>query len=331
MVFLKFIRLLFAYTDKLRDLCPKKDMNTLSYSEKNSICEGHFNSHGPFWHLYTNGQSMQNLFLTPENFKTGIFVLALSVCICNEVQLIAFELMSNHIHWILAGMQEKCLELFTTFRKRMKMTYARQGIVVDWDNFQAEILPIESLESLRNEIIYTHRNAYVASGNYNPFSYPWGSGCAYFNHWIGMVSTSEFSQMSLRTKREMTHCRDIAPFNRLQFADDTVYIPSFCNIRLGESMFVDPRSYFNMLTRKAEVYSSIAARLKDCIFLTDDEMFLVASSFCKENFRISTLAQLSPEQRIATARELHFKYNATNQQIRRLLRLEMTLLNEMFP
>lgn len=306
-------------------------MKTLSYSEKNSICESHFNSHGLFWHIYTNGQFMQNIFCTPEDFKTGIFILALSACICPEVRLIAFELMGNHIHLILSGAQEKCLELFAIFRKRMRMTYARQGIVIDWDNFQADILPIESLESLRNEIIYTHRNAYVANGNYNPFSYPWGSGCAYFNHWLGMIHTSDFSQMSLRAKRDMTHCRDIIPFNNLQFVGDIVYIPSFCNVKLGESMFVDSRSYFNMLTRKSEAYSSIAARLKDNVYLTDDEMFLVASSFCKENFRIGTLAQLSPEQKIATARELHFKYNATNQQIRRLLRLEITILNEMFP
>ena len=31
------------------------------------------------------------------------------------------------------------------------------------------------------------------------------------------------------------------------------------------------------------------------------------------------------------SKELHFKYNASNQQIRRLLKLDISILNELFP
>ena len=108
------------------------------------------------------------------------------------------------------------------------------------------------------------------------------------------------------------------------------FIPSFCDIKLGESMFRDARSYFNSLTRNAETFSQIASRLKDTLFLTDDELYSAMLSFINKEYSARTTAELSPQQKINTARHMHFKYNATNQQLRRLLRMDMTILEDMF-
>ena len=147
-------------------------MSNLSYSAQNAICESKFEQNGPFWHLYTNGQTMQNIFCSKEDFKIGIIVLAISLIMCKSIKLLAFELMNNHIHLILSGPKEDCLKLFDIFHKRLRLIFSKLGRAIDWDSFKADILPIDTLDSLRNEIIYTHRNAYVANGNYNPFSYP---------------------------------------------------------------------------------------------------------------------------------------------------------------
>ena len=96
-------------------------------------------------------------------------------------------------------------------------------------------------------------------------------------------------------------------------------------------MFRDARSYFNSLTRNAEAYSQIAARLKDSVFLTDEELFTVMSSYIYKEYSTKSAAQLKGEQKIAVARHLRFGYNASNQQIRRLLRLEPAILEELFP
>ena len=303
-------------------------MSNLSYSAQNAICESNFAQHSPFWHLYTNGQMMQNIFCSEEDFKIGLMSLAMSLLHCKNIKLIAFELMNNHIHLILSGPKEDCLELFSIFCKRLRLIYSKRGRALDWNNFKVDILQIDTLDSLRNEIIYTHRNAYVANGSYNPFSYPWGSGCAYFNHWTEIVQTIDFKDLPLRVQRGLTHSRDVSPYGHLSTCGDYIFIPSFCSVKLGESMFTDSRSYFNMLTRKAEAYSAIAARLKDTVFLTDDEMFQVTLSYCKEKLGIANMTLLSPEQKITVAREIHFKYKATHQQIRRLLRLDTNLLNE---
>lgn len=117
----------------------------------------------------------------------------------------------------------------------------------------------------------------------------------------------------------------------MRFVGDIAYIPSFCRIDIGESMFRDARSYFNSLTRNAEAFSQIAQRLKDSVFLTDDEMYAAATMYAEKTYGNRQLTLLTSEQKIQMSKELHFKYNASNQQIRRLLKLDIGILNELFP
>ena len=71
--------------------------------------------------------------------------------------------------------------------------------------------------------------------------------------------------------------------------------------------------------------------LKHSVFLTDDELYTVAVKYAEKAYRIVQLSLLSPEQKIIISKELHFKYNASNQQIRRILKLDISILNELFP
>ena len=54
----------------------KNDFSALSFSEKERICEGIFISNGPYWHIYTDGTKMQNIFCCEKDFKTGMWCLA---------------------------------------------------------------------------------------------------------------------------------------------------------------------------------------------------------------------------------------------------------------
>lgn len=309
----------------------KKDICALSFSEKEKICETVFTENGPYWHLYTDGTQMQDIFCTDEDRETGMWILASAVCNVKDVILITFEIMGNHVHLILAGRPESCLKLFDLFKVRLKRVMNRHGRIVDWERFKANILQIETLRALRNEIIYAHRNAFVANPQYTPESYPWGGGCAYFNAWTESLTLTPFTSLTIDRKRELTHSRDITDYAGLKLVGHRVFIPSFCNIRLGESLFSDPRSYFNALTRNAEAFSQIAERLKDSIFLTDDEIYSVAISHINNEYNVRNITNLTPQQKIECARHLRFKYNASRQQLRRILKLEEHVLLELFP
>jgi hypothetical protein len=132
-------------------------------------------------------------------------------------------------------------------------------------------------------------------------------------------------------QRSILHTRDIAPFADLKAIGSMPFIPSFCDIKLGESMFRDARSYFNSLTRNAEAFSQIANRLKDSIFLTDEELYSVLCSHINKEYSVKTATDLTVQQKIDTARHMHFNYNASNQQLRRMLRVGPAILEELFP
>ena len=309
----------------------KKDFSALSFSEKERICEGIFISNGPYWHLYTDGTKMQNIFCSEEDFKIGMWCLAAALHSCKSVRAITFELMGNHVHLILAGQKEDCIKAFRLFVERLRQAFPKRQRIIDWSKLKMDILPIESLQALRNEIIYVNRNAFVANPMYTPDSYPWGGGCAYFCPWLKHLKTSPFGELPILTQRGILHTRDISPFADLRIIDSMPFIPFFCDIQLGESMFRDARSYFNSLTRNAEAFSQIAARLKDTIFLTDEELYSVICSHISKEYSVKTPTQLSAQQKIDTARHMHFNYNASNQQLRRMLRMELSVLEELFP
>ena len=309
----------------------KKDVCALSFSEKERICENEFIHNGPYWHICTDGTRMQNIFSISEDFNTGMWILASVCCLFKDCRIITFEIMGNHLHLIISGKRERCIEFYELLRARLKRTFTRKGNLVDWDRFHMDIHPIETLQALRNEIIYVNRNAFVANEAYTPDSYPWGGGCAYFNGWIGDIQPVPLCNMKINHQRGLLHTRDIEGFSRLKVIGNRAFIPSFCDIALGERMFRDPRSYFNALTRNAETFSEIASRLKDTVFLTDDEMYAVTVAHIGKEYGMNKIPLLSPQQRLDTARHLHFNYNATNRQLRRILKLELSILNEMFP
>ena len=309
----------------------KKDFSALSFSEKERVCECIFIDNGPYWHVYTDGTKMQNIFCSEEDFKIGMWCLAVALHLHKSMRIITFELMGNHIHLILAGQKQDCIKFFEFLTSRLKHAFSKTGRIIDWSNFKMDILPIEDIQALRNEIIYVNRNAYVANPAYTPDSYPWGGGCAYFNPWLKYAKTSPLGNLKVNSQRELLHTRDVSPFSQLVEVGGMPFIPSFCDIRLGESMFRDARSYFNSLTRNAEAFSQIASRLRDTIFLTDEELYSVICSYISKEYSVKTPTLLSAQQKIDTARHLHFNYNASNQQLRRMLRMDLSTLEELFP
>ena len=152
----------------------------------------------------------------------------------------------------------------------------------------------------------------------------------YFSPVVDLVSTKSVPEVGICRVRELTHYRDVYDLMSLKFIGDVPFVSSFCRIDLGERMFQDPRSYFNLLTRNAESFSQIASRLKDSIFLTDDELFVIAVKCAAEDYS-TKLSLLTHEQKIQLARKLHYQYKTSNQLLRRVLKLDISVLNEMFP
>ena len=79
----------------------------LSPSQQEQSCELTFLNGGPFWHICTDGQSMEIICETTEDYKFAVTVIAIAASLTG-VKILTFEVMSNHIHVIVEGLETMC-------------------------------------------------------------------------------------------------------------------------------------------------------------------------------------------------------------------------------
>lgn len=288
-----------------------------------------FNNHKPYWHLVTDGREMQDLFRSDEEFTFGINTLAASACRFPEIKIFTFVLMDNHVHIILSGDGEQCLQMFTQYK--WKLSRGLKDKTVDWSKVRPKLLPVESLYYLKDVIAYVNRNAYVAHTSYTPYNYPWGAAREFFSYKEKRM-VRRFTELRFNEKKALLHSHDFnEDYNKLCFEGDMVTIDSFCDIELAEQFYDNANDYMACITKHVEQYSEIAQTLGDRIILTDNEMNKLVYIMLRKEYNTEDVVCLTPKQKITFATDLKNKYNATKKQLKRLLNLDMNTLEELFP
>lgn len=298
-----------------------------SFARQEDYCEYLFNSRGPFWHVCTPGNLQECIFLSDSDYRFGVNSAALTK---GPVVIYASSVMSNHLHDIVGGESDEVLEMFAK-RKRLIQRYVKEtGRAVDLKQFDCSLIPIESLKVLRAEIVYVHRNGYLAHPSFTPFSYPWSSGWHYFNPGLD-VDGVPFASLPYKEKRMLCRGRILPLPDDWIVKDGMISFKSFVDVECGERFFRDSHQYFSLLSRSHEAYSEIAKRLGEQIFLTDDELFSAVCTLSLRTYGQSRPSALAPDEKVSIAVEMKKKYNASNGQIRRILHLDAQIVKELFP
>jgi REP element-mobilizing transposase RayT len=112
----------------------------MTFAEKERECERVFDADGPFWHVYTDGSAVADIFVDDEQMREAMIALAVCAVLFKKAELVTFELMSNHVHLIMRGEREDCLEFFRMFKKRLVRHSMATDIIIDWNKFEPQIL-----------------------------------------------------------------------------------------------------------------------------------------------------------------------------------------------
>lgn len=309
----------------------KKDSVAGSFWDTERDCEFRFNQDGPYWHLYTDGHKMDMIFSCKDDMVVGMNLIAVSALAFPKIKVFTFELMNNHIHIILRGAREECEELFALFKSRLAKFFSRNGRVVNLRDFKCNMIEITSLQALRNEIVYANRNGFVAMPSCTPYSYPWGAGAFFFNPFLEKLSSVEFTDLTVRERRAICRSNNIDLPKGLKVCDGMILPSSWCRIHEAENFFRNAHHYFQCLTKKYEAYSEIADRLHESVFITDEEMYSAVCALCVKDFNVKHPGHLSAKQKVDMARRMKSEYNASNRQIKNILKIEMGIVDELFP
>lgn len=291
-----------------------------------------FESHGPFWHLCTPGDLSGLLFRETKDFVYGMNLVAHAVAVHKkEVDIYTFVIMSNHFHFVLRGNQEDCISFFNFIFRRLKRYLSLHGRISDLDGFNYKLFEISDLYYMRNVIAYINRNPYVANSSYTPYNYSWGTSSYLFNSLSERIIFTPLSKFTVRQLRSIFFTRNVDFPTTFRFIDGYVVPSSYCKISQTEQYFRSPSHYFHILSRQVESYALIAREIGDWVTYTDDELFSVAVSLSIKDYDIKKISELDKDQKIAVATKLHFNYNATNKQLKRVLRLDEVVLDSLFP
>lgn len=302
----------------------------LSFQEAEFQCKESFENVGPCWHLCTDGNSQQIIFACEEDFCAAMNAMAI-VFATTPVKLIAFILMNNHIHWIIAGEELDCMEAFTKFAKRMRRYFKQKGRPEILDGFDCQLVAIKDLLQIRTEIAYVHRNMYVIRPDILPYNYKWSSGYIYYNRVAEEIAMIPFSQVPYAQKRQLFQGRILELPDNYKWTGNHIPAISFVDYRLGESFFRNAAEYFVKISKIQEDHCLLVQQYGESQVLNYEEGYSVASSLGKNLFGNHIPSTLTSPQKNEVARKLKYDYKMANKQICSILRMDLTVLNQMFP
>ncbi len=301
-----------------------------NFYDSQAICEFTFSNLCPCWHLFTP-ENCPIIFTTIEDYKIGVSLFGIAALICRNVKVITFELMSNHIHATICGSEEDIREFFRIFRSLLNKYFKSMGRGSLPELFECSLRVIETLDDMRNVVVYNNRNGYLVHPEHSPYSYPFGANSYFFN-----PSAKDY-YISARTKIKTKDLEKLAHTHAVRDIQNDIYVVNgyisplcFCDIETGEKLFRNAAHYFYCLSRNIESQKKIAGEIGDTVFYTDDELYSVASAIAAKKYGLPP-AQIPKEAKIEIAKTLHFDYNASNKALTRMLKLDISLINTLFP
>ena len=308
----------------------------MSFGDKENRCLRIFqrvldNSDG-IWHLCTPGEGQPTIFSEMGDYAYMMTLIAICSYELGSVEIITFEVMGNHLHMLLYGCREDVLAFHDMLVKRLRVHFTKQGRPIDLSRFGcANLIPVNSLDSLRNQIVYINRNNFVVDPDQTPFSYPFGANSYYFSPAAKRCSDGTFGDMLIHDRRKLVHSKNIDYPDSWIMYGGYISPVNYVRFDIGEGVFRDARHYFHKISREIESYREIAAQLGESVYYTDDELGAVIYRICRQSYNCNGPSLLPSAAKIELAKTLHYDYNADNKKIARILKLGKGLVDELFP
>ncbi|MBR3075152.1 MAG: hypothetical protein IKH11_05295 [Bacteroidales bacterium] len=204
-----------------------------------------------FYLITTKALSDRIWFRDTEDFRVAMNYVAV-VASTTGVNVLAFILMSNHVHFVTECDYEKA----KVFCDRFKMLngawlHKKYGYVEFLRRVGVDIRPVRpENESLLRAIAYVQMNSVAANICPYPNLYGWGTGAAFFNP--EDIRGYKLGTLSKRSQFELTHSRTTLPASYL--VGDAGYIlpQSYVPVRFVEGLFRSAKRYLLFLNNSSK-------------------------------------------------------------------------------
>ena len=304
-------------------------MATSEFAVKENFCEREFFELGECYHLWTP-ENFEIIFTCDEDYRDGMGIVGIAAKLFPDVRLLTYEIMSNHLHLTAAGRLQRVIAMLEAIEDMLKRHFKSKGRTIAWEKFKVGYRLLETLNDLRNVIVYNNRNGYVVRPAYTPFTYPWGANRYYFNPDACHLAAEHAVPVRIREIRYLSHTKSCDGIKDLSKYEGYALPTSFCDVKTGESLFRDPAHYFSKISRSIEADAKIAKEIGESVFYTDDDLYSAVCRMANEKIAKCSPVQLPAQAKLEIAKTMRFEYNASDKQIQRMLKLDPQIISSLF-
>jgi REP element-mobilizing transposase RayT len=285
---------------------------------------------GDFYHVCTEGLETEVIMRDDEDFIVARNYLALSAW-KTKVFIVAFCLMSNHLHTLVGAKNRKDVLDFIRHFKQIYSTYLRNkyGLGHALKGHPECIVAISDIKYLRNCIAYILRNAVSAKICRKIEEYPWSSYNAYFmtdSNTSGLPITSlkgRLRKKLLKTRMNLDDC----PYRIDE--QGSISVDSFVRTDLVHLTF--NRSgrlflYYLGSCNDAQMEYEFASR--PLVQANDHDLLSSAEKVAAQRFKGKNIAMLTTSEKCSIIKYLFFNHKSTVPQLSRILGLSRELVSK---
>lgn len=269
------------------------------------------------------------IFKTRSDYVAGMN--AIPVYILNyDVAVLAFCLMSNHVHFVVRGQENSCVKFIRHYRKRLAVIAgtAREDVRMAGICMKR----ITDADYLMRVIGYVLRNPVNAGQKVMPSHYEWCSASLYFRgHHQALPVGQTVNSLNYRERRRLlgSHAVDVPEYYTLS-PEGMIYPECYVDIEAVERLFQNPGRLLYRLSRNddAELELDMTSAILRQVHYRDEELAGSVLGICREEFRCASVRDLTIEQRYILAGILRKRYGTGFKQMARLTGTDPVVLKK---
>lgn len=271
------------------------------------------------YYLVTTEHLKEGLWFRDENdFRAGMNFVAIQAY-QSKVTVLAFILMSNHLHFVVQGRWADVKAFIDGIKSRYsKYLNHKYGTAEFLRRNKVTIEEVSTLnEGLEKAIAYTQMNSVAANICSHPSQYPWGTGPVFFN--ATKRSGKPLGSLSKRARIRLLHCcKEDYPAGWLVSEEGYILPESYVAVGFVERCYhrASRMNYFlvnsSKAKRKIENGDDHHPAFRDQVILAALPD-LYRSLFGKQNFE-----ELTTEEKTESLRQVQRRFCSNVHQIARV-------------
>ena len=271
------------------------------------------------YYLVTTDHLAEGLWFRDEkDFIAGMNFVAIQAYKSN-VTVLAFILMSNHLHFVVQGRWADVKAFIDGLKSRYsKYLHNKYGTFEFLRRNGVRIEEVSSLnEGLEKAIAYTQMNCVAANICSHPSQYLWGTGPVFFRP--SKRSGRSLGSLSKRARIRLLHCCDAdLPSDWLVSEEGFILPESYVNVQFVESVYRNPKRMNYFLVNSSKAKKRMEASEENHPSFQDQVIMSALPDLFRSLFQKRRFDELTPSEKIEALRQIRFRFSSNVHQIARV-------------